>query len=182
MPPGLRLIDSYVPALVEALGPDDLLFFSADHGNDPTDGSTDHTREYVPLLVAGMNAAGVNLGIRAQYCDVAATIAEGLGLPMPERGEVVPPGRFVNAVELIQRKRDRGVLTDEEIAWLIQSYTSGAVPDYQMAAMAMAIFLNGLEPAELVEWTRAMLHSGEVLDFSDITAAQGRQTLDRRSR
>jgi phosphopentomutase len=84
---GLRLIDSYVPALVEALGPDDLLFFSADHGNDPTDGSTDHTREYVPLLVAGMKAGGVNLGIRAQYCDVAATIAEGLGLPMPKRGD-----------------------------------------------------------------------------------------------
>ena len=80
---GLRLIDSYVPALLEALAPDDLLFFSADHGNDPTDGSTDHTREYVPLLVAGMKAAGVNLGSRAQYCDVAATIAEGLGLPMP---------------------------------------------------------------------------------------------------
>jgi phosphopentomutase len=84
---GLRLIDSYVPALVEALGLDDLLFFSADHGNDPTDGSTDHTREYVPLLVAGMKAPGVNLGTRAQYCDVAATIAEGLGLPMPERGD-----------------------------------------------------------------------------------------------
>jgi phosphopentomutase len=84
---GLGLIDSYVPALVNALGPDDLLFFSADHGNDPTDGSTDHTREYVPLLVAGMRAAGVNLGTRAQYCDIAATIAEGLGLPMPDRGE-----------------------------------------------------------------------------------------------
>jgi pyrimidine-nucleoside phosphorylase len=75
----------------------------------------------------------------------------------------------VNAVELIQKKRDHRVLDDEEIAWLIRSYTSGAVPDYQMAAMAMAIFLNGLEPAELVEWTRAMLHSGDVLDFSAIT-------------
>ena len=75
----------------------------------------------------------------------------------------------MNAVELIQKKRDRGELNDEEIAWLIGSYTSGAVPDYQMAAMAMAIFLNGLEPSELVEWTRAMLHSGDVLDFSDIT-------------
>jgi phosphopentomutase len=84
---GLRLIDSYVPALLGGLGPDDLLFFSADHGNDPTDGSTDHTREYVPLLVAGMKATGVNLGTRAQYCDVAATIAEGLRLPRPERGE-----------------------------------------------------------------------------------------------
>ncbi|HSL26231.1 MAG TPA: thymidine phosphorylase, partial [Acidimicrobiia bacterium] len=70
----------------------------------------------------------------------------------------------MNAVELIQRKRDGGVLSTEEIAWLIGSYTSGAMPDYQMAAMAMAIFLNGLDRPELVEWTRAMLHSGEVLD------------------
>jgi phosphopentomutase len=84
---GLHLIDSFVPALVGALGSDDLLIFSADHGNDPTDGSTDHTREYVPLLVAGMKAAGVDLGIRNQYCDVAATVAEGFGLPMPERGK-----------------------------------------------------------------------------------------------
>ncbi|HUO46644.1 MAG TPA: phosphopentomutase [Acidimicrobiia bacterium] len=83
---GLALIDSYIPRLLSALGEKDLLFISADHGNDPTDGSTDHTREYVPILVAGMNAAGVDLGIREQYCDVAATIAAGLGLPMPERG------------------------------------------------------------------------------------------------
>jgi phosphopentomutase len=83
---GLKLIDSYVPALLDILGPDDLLFFSADHGNDPTDGSTDHTREYVPLLVAGMRAAGVDLGIRQQFCDVAATISQGFGLPAPARG------------------------------------------------------------------------------------------------
>jgi phosphopentomutase len=83
---GLALIDSYVPVLVNELTADDLLFLSADHGNDPTDGSTDHTREYVPLLVAGMNAAGVDLGVRAQYCDVAATIAQGLGLPVPSPG------------------------------------------------------------------------------------------------
>lgn len=84
---GLALIDSYLPRVVEGLGPDDLLFITADHGNDPTDGSTDHTREYVPLLVGGMKAAGADLGIRRQYCDVASTIAEGLQLPAPERGE-----------------------------------------------------------------------------------------------
>ena len=84
---GLALIDSYIPALVTELSADDLLFITADHGNDPTDGSTDHTREYVPLLVAGMNGAGVDLGIRDQYCDIAATIAEGLKLPMPARGK-----------------------------------------------------------------------------------------------
>ncbi len=83
---GLTLIDSYIPALVGELTGDDLLFISADHGNDPTDGSTDHTREFVPLLVAGMNAAGEDLGVRSQYCDVAATIAQGLSLPMPDPG------------------------------------------------------------------------------------------------
>lgn len=76
----------------------------------------------------------------------------------------------MNAVELIQRKRDGGILETAEIAWIIKSYTAGVVPDYQMAAMAMAIFLNGLERPELVEWTRAMLHSGEVLDLSSVSA------------
>jgi phosphopentomutase len=84
---GLKLIDSYVPALMGSLGSDDLLFFSADHGNDPTDGSTDHTREFVPLLVGGMRAAGVNLGTREQFSDIAATIAEGMELPAPIRGK-----------------------------------------------------------------------------------------------
>jgi phosphopentomutase len=83
---GLALIDSYIPSLVERLGPTDLLFISADHGNDPTDGSTDHTREFVPLLVSGMKAAGVDLDVRHQYCDVAATIAEGFGLAHPLSG------------------------------------------------------------------------------------------------
>ena len=83
---GLTVIDSYLPALLDRLTARDLLFFSADHGNDPTDGSTDHTREYVPLLVHARAAAGVNLGIREQYCDVAATIAEALTLPAPDRG------------------------------------------------------------------------------------------------
>ena len=74
----------------------------------------------------------------------------------------------MNAVELIQRKRDRLVLADEEIAWLIRSYTDGAMTDYQMSALAMAVFLNGMNSRELTAWTGAMLHSGDVLDFSDI--------------
>jgi phosphopentomutase len=83
---GLRLIDSFLPAMVEGLESGDLLFLTADHGNDPTDGSTDHTREYVPLLVAGMNAAGVALGDREQFSDIAATIADGMDLAPPARG------------------------------------------------------------------------------------------------
>ncbi len=83
---GLTLIDSHLPRLTAALGPNDLLFFAADHGNDPTDGSTDHTREYVPLLVSGRRAAGVDLGARSTYADIAATICEGFGLPSPSAG------------------------------------------------------------------------------------------------
>ncbi|HKZ18772.1 MAG TPA: thymidine phosphorylase [Acidimicrobiia bacterium] len=75
----------------------------------------------------------------------------------------------MNAVDLIQRKRDRLLLTEDEIEWLIRSYTEGTVTDYQMSAMAMAVYLNGLAPSELTAWTGAMLHSGEVLDLSDIS-------------
>ena len=74
----------------------------------------------------------------------------------------------MNAVELIERKRDGGRLESDEIRWLISSYTSGGVADYQMSAMAMAILLNGLDADELADWTDAMLHSGDVLDFSDL--------------
>jgi pyrimidine-nucleoside phosphorylase len=70
---------------------------------------------------------------------------------------------------LIAKKRDGGELAADEIGEFIRGYVAGEIPDYQMAAMAMAIFLNGLDESELIEWTRAMLHSGETLDFSDIT-------------
>ncbi|MGA7097645.1 MAG: thymidine phosphorylase [Acidimicrobiia bacterium] len=76
------------------------------------------------------------------------------------------------AVELIGIKRDGGALSKDEIDWLITSYTKGNVPDYQMAAMAMAILLNGLDPEELAAWTEAMLHSGDVYDFSDLAGAK----------
>lgn len=73
----------------------------------------------------------------------------------------------MNAVELIERKRDGERLTDEEIVWLIAAYTDGTVTDYQMSAMAMAVFLNGLDAGELAAWTTAMLNSGDTLDLSD---------------
>jgi pyrimidine-nucleoside phosphorylase len=74
----------------------------------------------------------------------------------------------VNAVELIERKRDGGRLAPGEVAWLIDAYSTGTVPDYQMAAMAMAVFLRGLDHEELAAWTVAMLESGDVLDLSDL--------------
>ncbi len=76
------------------------------------------------------------------------------------------------AVELIETKRDGGTLTADSIDWLISSYIDGSVTDYQMSAMTMAIYLNGLDEDELANWTRAMLDSGETLDFDDIPAAK----------
>ncbi len=81
---GLAVIDEFVPQLIDALTPLDLIIFTADHGNDPTDGDTDHTREYVPLMVWSGGAAGVALGAREQYSDIAATVADGFDLePFP---------------------------------------------------------------------------------------------------
>jgi len=81
------------------------------------------------------------------------------------------------AVDLIRTKRDGGVLTDEQIDWLIDAYTRGHVRDEQMAAMAMAIYYRGLSEAELNRWTQAMIRSGERMDFSSLT----RPTVDKHS-
>jgi pyrimidine-nucleoside phosphorylase len=69
---------------------------------------------------------------------------------------------------LIERKRDGAELSREEIEFLIARYTDGGAPDYQMAAFAMAVYFRGMTPRETTDLTRAMLHSGEVLDLSEI--------------
>jgi phosphopentomutase len=72
----LEAFDSHVPRLLSALHPDDLLIITADHGCDPTTPSTDHSREYVPLLAYSRHMRkGVDLGIRETFSDTAATIA-----------------------------------------------------------------------------------------------------------
>ncbi|MHB9037115.1 MAG: phosphopentomutase [Armatimonadota bacterium] len=77
----LREFDCALPAIIDALGERDLLFITADHGCDPTTPGTDHTREYVPLLVYGKSASnGVDLGVRSCFCDLSATISDALGL------------------------------------------------------------------------------------------------------
>jgi phosphopentomutase len=77
----LERIDAELPTLLERLQEGDLWIVTADHGNDPTTPSTDHSREYVPLLAYGPGlAAGVDLGVRETFSDVAATVAEALGI------------------------------------------------------------------------------------------------------
>ena len=84
----LEAFDQQLPALLEALRPDDLLLISADHGNDPTWRGTDHTREYVPLLVTGPGVqAGVDLGTRRSFADVGQTLASYFAIPALEAGE-----------------------------------------------------------------------------------------------
>ena len=84
----------------------------------------------------------------------------------------------MNVVDLIIAKRDGHRLTDDQIDWFIADYTAGTtVADEQAAALAMAIFLNGMENDELVHWTKAMLDSGTRLDLSGL----GRPTVDKHS-
>lgn len=93
-----RNIDGYAAALTEfdgwlaefmkKMGPEDLVMITADHGCDPAyTATTDHTREYIPLLVLGEQVKPGNLGIRARFADIAATICDVFGLPLETQGE-----------------------------------------------------------------------------------------------
>jgi phosphopentomutase len=76
----LEQFDAWVPELGRLLGPEDLAIFTADHGCDPTTASTDHSREYVPLVVHGPKVrAGVNLGLRTTLSDIGQTVAANFG-------------------------------------------------------------------------------------------------------
>src|SRR5712671_4775971 len=75
----------------------------------------------------------------------------------------------MRVVDLIRRKRDSAELTREELEELIAAYTRGDIPDYQMSAWLMAVVLRGMTRPEIAALTEAMLHSGSVLDFSDLS-------------
>jgi pyrimidine-nucleoside phosphorylase/thymidine phosphorylase len=76
----------------------------------------------------------------------------------------------MRAVDLIQKKRDSSEHSRDEVDFLVAGYTRGDIPDYQMAAWLMAVWLRGLSRSELAALTEAMLYSGEVLNFSDLRA------------
>ncbi len=79
--------DQRLPEIMGALAEDDVLVLTADHGNDPTTPGTDHSREYVPILISGAAIQpGVNIGVRATFADLAATIADTLGAAPPPQG------------------------------------------------------------------------------------------------
>jgi thymidine phosphorylase len=82
-----------------------------------------------------------------------------------------------DAVQVIVAKRDGHRIPDDQLDWVIEAYTRGAIADEQMAALAMAILWQGMAPDELARWTAAMIASGERLDLS----AAGRPTADKHS-
>jgi phosphopentomutase len=84
----LQAFDQRLPEIQALMGDDDIALIVADHGVDPTTPSTDHSREYIPLLVFGKPVReNVNLGTRKTFSDVGATIAEIFSLEKPEFGE-----------------------------------------------------------------------------------------------
>src|SRR5690625_2103433 len=82
-----------------------------------------------------------------------------------------------DVVDIIRTKRDGGTLTPAEIDWVVDAYTRGVVVDEQMSALAMAIFLRGMDRDEIFRWTAAMIASGERMDFSGLS----RPTADKHS-
>jgi phosphopentomutase len=82
----LREFDAALPSITSHLKEDDLLFITADHGNDPTTPSTDHARENVPLLAGGMRVVPGNLGERETFSDLGATVGEWFGISFRGRG------------------------------------------------------------------------------------------------
>jgi len=77
----LREVDDALPRITQGLGEGDILYITSDHGNDPTTPSTDHSREYVPLLVHGPSLQNADLGTRDTFADLGQTIADFMGLP-----------------------------------------------------------------------------------------------------
>ena len=94
-----------------------------------------------------------------------------------DRGTEGPAPEAFDAVDVIRTKRDGARLAPEQIDWVIDAYTRGVVAEEQMAALAMAIYLNGMDRAEIGRWTQAMIASGERMDFSGLS----RPTADKHS-
>ena len=74
----------------------------------------------------------------------------------------------MRATDIIIKKRDKGELTQEELQFFVQGFVKGDIPDYQVAAWAMAVLLNGMTPQETTDLTMAMVHSGHVLDLTGV--------------
>ena len=87
----LTEFDSWLPSFVGKLGDGDMLMITADHGCDPADKSTDHTREYIPLIIYGKGISPVNLGTARCFAHIAATVTDALGVDFKCEGRSFMP-------------------------------------------------------------------------------------------
>ena len=84
----LEEFDSYIPEIIKNMKDDDMLIITADHGCDPTTPSTDHSREYIPILIYGKQVKdNNNIGIRDTFSDISATILDIFGLKPLQYGK-----------------------------------------------------------------------------------------------
>ena len=116
----LERFDARLAALLPALGPSDLLVITADHGNDPTTPSTDHSREYVPLLVYGAAVrAGTDLGTRSTFADLGQTLADAFAVPALAAGTSVlrscerPEVPMASTIREQLEQREREILASQ---------------------------------------------------------------------
>ena len=87
----LEEFDAWLPRFQQALGPDDLAIFTADHGCDPTIPGTDHSREFVPVIASGAKVRpGVNLGLRQSLADIGQTVAANFGASLAHGVSFLP--------------------------------------------------------------------------------------------
>ncbi len=85
--------------------------------------------------------------------------------------------KYMNILDIIAKKRDKKVLTKEEIDFFVNEYTKGNITDYQAAALIMAIYINGMTDSEITDLTMSMANSGDVIDLSAI----GENIVDKHS-
>ena len=107
--------DRLLPSFLSGMKKEDLLFLTADHGCDPGDAHTDHTREYVPLLAYGKQIKPIGLGTRDGFCDIAATAAEWLGSPYRGDGD-----SFLDLI--LKPTREEKALCSEAFSAMARAY------------------------------------------------------------
>ena len=165
----------------DAVG-DGLLFLTGDHGCDPTTPSTDHSREYTPMLVAGARRRpGRPRGAGLASPTSARPSPRSLGVPdeglagqeLRRRAGTVTGGPATgegwDPRDVVAAKRDGRPVDQDELRSFVLGYARGEIADYQAAAFLMAAFINGLSTAETAAMTRAMVDSGITLPLSGVS-------------
>ncbi len=182
----LEDFDQRLVEIMQALDEDDLLILTADHGNDPTAHGTDHTREAVPMLCYSKRYQdGKILKDVSGFMGIGATIYEAL------TGETIAFGKSLlhkakvseyqdvnlfTPYTIIDKKKRKQKLSKKEITWFIEGLAKGYVADYQMTALLMAIWINGMDTEETAYLTDAMLYSGKSLDFKALNCIDKHST------